>query len=118
LLLRLSRRPRLLGSSYQGRIVRWIVWVSLILFGLGWAAAVAPLDSPRRDDETLCWRRTVDGWERPVWASQGAQSEHRPAMHPVLVGVLEMSLSAAALMALTPPGRTKTRRLCFSMTPT
>jgi hypothetical protein len=70
----------------------------------------AAFDLPRRDAgasgvgaETV-WRRTRDGWERPSrWALPRKSSA--PAVHPIVVGLLEMFLALAALLAFSGAGK-------------
>lgn len=51
----------------------------------------------------VVWRRTRDGWERPSQWSFRRRSQP-PALHPVVVGLLEAFLAAAALIAFSEAG--------------
>ena len=48
----------------------------------------------------VAWRRTRDGWERPSQWSVRPRSRP-PALHPVVVGLFEAFLAAAALIAFS-----------------
>jgi hypothetical protein len=70
----------------------------------------AAFDLPRRDAEASgvgaqrVWRRTRDGWERPSrWALP--RKSPAPAVHPIVVGLLEMFLALAALLAFSGAGK-------------
>jgi len=80
--------------------MRWLVGFFLLLVAVGWlaceirlpettAATGASLDS---------WRRTRDGWEHASWLTAQTRSP-APALHPAVVGLLELFLSLAALVA-------------------
>ncbi len=87
--------------------MRLIGWILLILVGLGWLAAEVPLPGPRTlsapgpNDSLLSdWRRTDAGWERSaVWATEPKGC--RPAVHPVVLGLLQLLLASAALIAFS-----------------
>lgn len=80
--------------------MRFIGWLLFFLVGLGWLGSEVRLADTH--PPTVCetpWRRTCDGWELPSrWPPLAAAD--RPALHPVVVGLLEVLLSAAALVAL------------------
>ena len=49
------------------------------------------------------WRRTRGGWERPSrWTFH--RKSRPPALHPIVVGLLEMFLASAALIAFSETG--------------
>ena len=54
------------------------------------------------------WRRTRDGWEHSSrWTFR---CEHRAAtLHPIVVGLLELFLSVAALIAFSEPPKRRSR---------
>jgi hypothetical protein len=81
--------------------LRWIGWLSLLLFALGWLAAELPLEKARPGETLSAWRRTVDGWERPRWLVP-PEAADRPTLHPVIVGLLQVLLASAALIAFSP----------------
>jgi hypothetical protein len=83
--------------------LRWIGWLSLWLFALGWLAAELPLEKARPGDTLTQWRRTVDGWERAAWLMPPASSPC-PTLHPLVVGLLQAFLTLAALIAFSPAG--------------
>ena len=61
------------------------------------------------------WRRTRDGWERSSqWALR--QKSRAPAVHPIVVGLLEILLACAALIGFSEAGddrpRAKPRPAC------
>lgn len=117
-----------------------IGWLLLILSGPGrLAAEVPPAKIPTAEELTAgrsqgreptngllgthaqassvgsesAWRRTRDGWERPAgWTFQ--RKARRPALHPVVVGLLEFLLAAAALIAFSearnPQSRPKSKK--------
>jgi hypothetical protein len=46
------------------------------------------------------WRRTRDGWELPSrWPSQRMVGANPPALHPIVVGSMELLLALTALLA-------------------
>lgn len=54
------------------------------------------------------WRRTRDGWERPSrWTYR--RRSRPPALHPIVVGLLETFLALAALLAFSETGDRKPR---------
>lgn len=81
--------------------VRLIGPLVLILFGLGWLASEVPLPRTQpRAAVTTGWRRTRDGWEHSsCWTRDG--KTRQPALHPNVVGLLEMFLAVAGLLALS-----------------
>ena len=70
----------------------------LILAGLGYLASELSLgnDSPQPEPTTQ-WRRTVDGWEKPDWLTSDPPIR-RPALHPTVVGLLQIFLALGALL--------------------
>ena len=81
--------------------VRLIGWLLLILLALGWLASELPSPAGRTEAAAKTdWRRTRDGWERPTWiAAATASTSGRMMLHPALVGLLEVSLALAVLIA-------------------
>lgn len=83
----------------------------LLLLTLGWLGrelpgAANPSQQPTQGQFEAGWRRTIDGWEQTDhWAPEVAF--HRPALHPVLVGLLEILLSLVALVALANDGQSR-----------
>ena len=80
--------------------MRWCGWFLLILVAVGWAASEVELpEKPASSARELdCWRRTRDGWERVTWLRPQIPPR-RPALHPSVVGLLELLLSVTALVA-------------------
>ena len=78
-------------------MVRRIGWMLLLLGAVGWMAAECPVrrTPPSAGGQTE-WRRTLDGWERASWL-RAEVPVHRPALHPSVVGLLELFLSVGAL---------------------
>jgi hypothetical protein len=99
--------------------MRWLGWLLVLLILIGWAASELPPPGETRQPERPidCWRRTRDGWERASWLLPPVTA-HRPSLHPAVVGLFEMLLSIAALLALSPgPKRSPdhgSRRNCLS----
>ena len=81
--------------------MRLIGWLLLILVGLGWLASEVPLAETRPERPLKAdWRRTAQGWERPsTWPAQ--TKIRRPAVHPVVVGLLQLFLALAVLIAFS-----------------
>ena len=71
---------------------------------VGWIACTFPGSFDRTTeptDETLVWRRTVNGWE----AVQSWRTElHRepPVPHPAVVGILQVLIAATITVASLP----------------
>lgn len=80
--------------------MRLIVCLLLVLIGIGWLASEVQLTAaPSQGNDDTGWRRTRDGWQhQSLWT--GREPVREPRLHPVLVGVLQLLLSAAALIAL------------------
>lgn len=83
--------------------MRLIGGLLLMLLGLGWLASEVPLakSHPAREPEAD-WRRTADGWEH---ASQWAPRPkiRPPAVHPLVIGLLQILLTSAAFVAFSQP---------------
>ena len=111
-----------------------IGWLLLILSGLGRLAGEVPAaETPAgelragqphgrepatnvvaKDAEAsavrseTAWRRTRDGWERPSrWTFH--RKSRPPALHPIVVGLLEMFLASTALIAFSEAGNRRSR---------
>lgn len=81
--------------------MRLIGWLLLILLGLGWLASEVPLAGPQPDGRPeSVWRRTRDGWEKISWWTPRTRTP-RTVLHPMVVGLLEMFLALAALIAFS-----------------
>ena len=80
--------------------MRRFVWVLLLLMAAGWVACQMPFsDTAARSERRLdCWRRTRDGWEIANWVMPEPPTRC-PALHPGVVGLLELLVSIAALIA-------------------
>jgi hypothetical protein len=70
------------------------------LFLLAWFAAAA---SPSRadDDRADTWRQTRQGWQHREDFLEPPVEYRRPALHPALVGSLEVLLTMSAMLALS-----------------
>ncbi len=81
--------------------MRLVGLLLLILVGLLWLASEAPLAAPQPSAETPTgWRRTAEGWElASLWPLHRAPRE--PALHPAVVGLLQLLLAATALVAFS-----------------
>ena len=85
--------------------MRWFGWVLLLLMAVGWLACEIPFSRtpsapPRQLD---CWRRTPRGWEQADWLAPEIP-ERCPALHPGVVGLLELLVSVTALAAFSGRG--------------
>ena len=81
--------------------MRLIGWLLLLLVVFAWVASEVPLrgDSPQPSPE-VAWRRTADGWEKTArWHNEPAV--RRPALHPMVVALLQMLLALGALIAFS-----------------
>ena len=81
----------------------------VLLAAVGWLATeVRPPETPTASDRPLdCWRRTPDGWQRATWLAPQTPIR-RPALHPVVVGLLELLVCLAALVAFPTGAETGT----------
>lgn len=82
--------------------MRSIGWILTVLMVLGWAASEVPFtDKAAPPPCQWAWRRTVDGWEQEsaVLPRHVAPS---PALHPMVVGTLQLLISLTALLGLSP----------------
>ena len=80
--------------------MRLIGGIVLILLGLLWLASEIPLAAPPQKRPQTDWRRTCDGWEKKSWWVP-EKPNHQPTLHPVVVGLLEVFLSLAVLIAFS-----------------
>ena len=85
--------------------MRLIGGLLLTLAGLGYLASELSFgnDSPPPEPTTQ-WRRTVDGWEKPVWLTSDLPIR-RPALHPTIVGLLQVFLALVALLLFEKRGQ-------------
>jgi hypothetical protein len=92
--------------------MRWIGWVLLAIVLAGYLAAeMPPPATPQPAPADTLWRRTRDGWQHATWLLPAESiPSRRPALHPVVVGMLEILLSAAALIAFSDGGAAGIRR--------
>ena len=90
--------------------MRLVGWLFLALVGFAWVASEVPLsgDTPQPSYE-VAWRRTAHGWEKPTaWHDKPAP--HRPALHPMVVALLQVLLTLAALIAFSRSDTSAIRR--------
>jgi hypothetical protein len=101
--------------------MRWLGWL-LLLSGFACSVAVlaatgilpvAPAEHGRdasatqssaSHEQVPAWRRTAQGWQRPTWLSRPVEYR-RPALHPVVVGLLLTLSVLASMVLLSPEGR-------------
>lgn len=87
--------------------MRWIVVLVLLLTGIGWLMAEVRIGEPSLTQLTSSdWRKTRDGWERPTWLAPPI--EGKPAIHPAVVGIIQLLVSMLALVAFS--GESSARR--------
>ena len=81
--------------------MRWIGWLLTLLVALGWMASEygpsRPISAAQPAVDT--WRQTQNGWERATWLVPEVPVR-KPCLHPCVVGLLELFLSATAMIAL------------------
>jgi hypothetical protein len=82
--------------------MRLIGWLLLLLIGLNWLASQLPSSTQTSSSGLAAnWRRTVNGWERlPLPATEGPTAA--PAIHPALLGMLEILATLAAMKVFSP----------------
>jgi hypothetical protein len=84
--------------------MRLVGWLLLVLVVAGCFVNRWPLANSGGEPRPAAeWRRTADGWERLVVATPGGES-HRPALHPMIVAVLQVLLTLAAMIAFSAAG--------------
>jgi hypothetical protein len=88
----------------QAAIVRWIIFLALLLLAVFEVACNWPASEP---PPSIDWVRTVDGWERPA---RWRLSTPKPTLlHPAVVASLELLTALLALVAFSPDGRARHR---------
>jgi hypothetical protein len=81
--------------------VRTISWLVLVLLAVGWLASEIPDAEPASNGpHDSGWRRTSLGWEHVSQWTPSAPPR-RPALHPAVVGLLQLLLAAMALVAFS-----------------
>jgi hypothetical protein len=97
-----------LGSrtKVRGRVVRRFRWLIIALFVLPWLASEAIAPALATQDMSGGWRRTREGWQR-IELFRPAIEYRRPALHPTVVGSLEVLLTMTAMLALSRERRVK-----------
>jgi predicted metal-dependent hydrolase len=75
-------------------------WLIIVLFVLPWLASDAIAPALASEDVSGGWRRTRQGWQR-VELVRPAIQYRRPALHPAVVGSLEVLLTMTAMLALS-----------------
>jgi len=87
-------------------MMRWIGWLMFALVGFGWMACEIPSDTTHSPSATPVstasagWRQSADGRHWAVPCRQSV-SPPRSLPHPVVVGLLQLLLSATALVAFS-----------------
>ncbi|MGO9110638.1 MAG: hypothetical protein ACLP9L_15560 [Thermoguttaceae bacterium] len=84
----------------KGLTVRRFCWLIIAVFVLPWLASNAAAPAVATEDMSGGWRRTNEGWRRIELFRQPVQYR-RPALHPVVVGSLEVLLTMTAMLALS-----------------
>ncbi|HUT12181.1 MAG TPA: hypothetical protein VMY42_16900 [Thermoguttaceae bacterium] len=95
--------------------MRSIAGLLLILLGSVWLAAELPSVTPSAAGNPHSdWRRTRQGWEpMSCWAFEN--HVEYPTLHPMVVGLLELFLALAALIAFSKPPDRRPRKPVDSM---
>jgi len=79
--------------------MRWIGWMVAVLLTVGWIAVEVHVAEPARSGlAARDWRRTRTGWEQPTW-SDAHLPVRAPALHPAVVGLLQLFVSLFGLVA-------------------
>lgn len=79
--------------------MRWIAWMVALLLTVGWIAVEVQVAEPARSGlMARDWRRTRTGWEQPTW-SDAHIPVRAPALHPAVVGLLQLFVSLFGLVA-------------------
>ena len=69
-------------------------------FILSWLASEATAPATATEDMSGNWRRTREGWQR-IEGFRPPIPYRRPALHPAVVGSLELLLTMTAMLALS-----------------
>ncbi len=80
--------------------MRTFRWLIIALFLVPWLAGNAIAPSDAAEDMSGGWRRTNHGWQRVEVVCPPMQYR-RPALHPALVGSLEVLLTMTAMLSLS-----------------
>ena len=84
-----------------GFAVRRFRWLIIAVFVLPWLASEAAAPAAvASEDMSGGWRRTREGWQR-IELFRPAIQYRRPALHPAVVGSLEVLLTMTAMLALS-----------------
>jgi hypothetical protein len=67
---------------------------------LSWLACEATAPATATEDMSGSWRRTREGWQR-IEGFRPPIPYRRPALHPAVVGSLELLLTMTAMLALS-----------------
>jgi hypothetical protein len=95
-----ANRGNGLTRGFKGLPVRTFRWLIIALFLLPWLAGNAIAPSDAAEDMSGGWRRTSQGWQRVELVCPPMQYR-RPALHPALVGSLEVLLTMTAMLSLS-----------------
>jgi hypothetical protein len=72
----------------------------IALFVMLWFTSLAAAPAMATEDASGGWRRTANGWQRIEVLGPGIPYR-RPALHPAVVGLLEILLTMTAMLALS-----------------
>jgi len=94
-----KKNKSILLVGHKGLAVRRFRWLIIAVFVLPWLGNEATAPAAATDDMSGSWRRTNEGWQRidlfrPI-------HYRRPALHPAVVGLLQVLLTMTAMLALS-----------------
>jgi hypothetical protein len=102
----------------RGRRVRRFPWLIVVAFLASWFAAGLAEPGAAAEDETGGWRQTRQGWQRLEDLWDRAAEYPRPALHPAVVGGLEVLLTLTAMLAFSQdPSKTSREKTFASREP-
>jgi hypothetical protein len=79
--------------------MRFLVGLFIVLASMAWLARQWPSDPASQSGVAASpWRHTVGGWEK--LDLEPAANSHEPALHPALVGSMQVMLVMLALLSL------------------
>ena len=106
------------GLLLEGPAMHRYRWPIVAVFVLSWLANATPAPAVATEDVSGGWRRTREGWQRVELVCPAIQYS-RPALHPGVVGLLEVLLTMTAMLALSDQwGMKHVKPLTISKMPT